>query len=829
MSTSHSLSAPERAKVLMLGFQEASAASLQLGAENEAILVRLSESTNGHALTVVLREDVSVEDLPGLLETHKPRALHLSCHGDQDGYLELRDLKGFRKFEPEALVTVLKGASGSLKLIVLNACFSSRFAEALAREGFVVIGTKDRVPSDRAATFSGVFYGLLAEGATVRQALDEAQAATMLGDRRLDGIYKLRTPHGVQTEDLAMVTKPNASKAPSAEPSPPPRPIVLAHQIVLHLDAYDGGHSTEEVEALLDPHRKDRKVFRLSKQMRRLGVARLVHAQEVSDWDGLAEATQSFLDEALASTPDDGVPVDYIISGVAPHPTFAHVGYVLSSWRGRRQIVIHRDHRDGSVVQFTLGDGPAAPGPNFFAPNVKKLGVGVCSRSDGSVGLYLGAMGGALPTTVEGYFKEHNLSLAEVVELIHTRPDEKTPGRVTPLGSDDGPRVAAELSSANTSLANSYPNHSGVTLFVNGPGFLGFLAARALNPRQQKAQSITLTHYKHPGYVPAYTLPLAESRPPHVPQDPDAKLRRRSVFDAIKRGIVALQRSLSRDDLRVPKGLLVGQPALADKLCKELSRLELGEKPQGEVFELSSGRREMKLGDGLLHALQALSDPDLERFGRLLTLHELAHPRQGLFGTNYQGVGRAGFVLEDIDFWADSFSVHSATAWEARDLGARGERALGHLLAENIRVHLLAMAAFDRMEQGDTLARLPERRLRRYLLWSLQRARAGRVHNAEALDQMFEHRLVVELAPLAGRLDPRGDKLVVHEQDDPQRLDPQLFVALGGVLIRKPKLAESFVPLRLVGLTRGLLLDELRDHLLVVIDEHPGVLAAWEE
>jgi hypothetical protein len=821
MTMSHSLGAPPSAKLVMLGFQAEGAAPLFIGAEHEAILVRLSESTNGHALSVVLQDNVAVEDLPGLLQTHKPRALHLSCHGDMNGYLELRDLTGFRLFEPEALVRLLKGANESLKLIVLNACFSARLADALAQEGFVVIGTNDRVPSERAATFSGVFYGLLAEGNTVRAALDKAQSATMLGERHLGGLYKLRTPHGTQAEDLVMVATPNNAQTTSLPP-PPPRPTVLPHQIVLHLDAYDGGHSVEEVEALLDPHRKDRKVFRLSDQMRRLGVARLVHGQEVLDWDGLAEATQSFMDEALASTADDGVPVDYVISGVAPHPTFAHVGYVLSSWRGRRQIVIHRDHRDGSVVQFTLGEGPAVTGPHFFAPNVKKLGVDVCSRSDGSVGLYLGALGGPLPTTVEGYFKEHNVALAEVVELVHSRPDEKNPGRVTPLCSDDGPRVSNELILAGTSLANSYPNHSGVTLFVNGPGFLGFLAGRALNPRQQRAQSIALTFYKHPRYVPAYTLPLAENRAPHVPQDDGAKLRRREVFDAIKRGIAALQRSITRDDLRVPKGLLVGQPAVADKLLRELTRLELGERPQGEVFELSSGRREMKLGDGLLHALHSLSDPELERFGRLLTLHELIHPRQGLFGTNYQGVGRAGFVLEDIDFWADAFSIHSATAWEARDQGARGERELDRLLAENIRVHLLAMAAFDRMEQGDTLARLPERRLRRYLLWSLQRARAEQVHTPAALDEMFEHRLVVELAPLAGRLDARGDKLVGHEHSD-----PQLFVALGGALLRKPKLAESFVPARLVGLTRELKLDPLRDHLRAVVEEHAAVLTAW--
>ena len=62
----------------------------------------------------------------------------------------------------------------------------------------------------------------------------------------------------------------------------------------------------------------------------------------------------------------------------------------------------------------------------------------------------------------------------------------------------------------------------------------------------------------------------------------------------------------------------------------------------------------------------------------------------------------------------------------------------------------------------------------------------------------------------------------------PEQDDPQLFVALGGVLLRKPKLAESFVPARLVGLTRSLQLDALRDHLRAVVEEHAAVLTAWE-
>jgi hypothetical protein len=119
----------------------------------------------------------------------------------------------------------------------------------------------------------------------------------------------------------------------------------------LAVAAYNGGHSVEEVKALLDDHREERKILRLSDTMRRVGVARLTHGKHDHDWAGLADATQALIDDALAFLPDDDRPIDYIISGSAPHPTFAHVGYALSSWRGRRQL------GEGDVGRGRLGRG----------------------------------------------------------------------------------------------------------------------------------------------------------------------------------------------------------------------------------------------------------------------------------------------------------------------------------------------------------------------------------------------------------------------------------------------------------------------------------------
>jgi hypothetical protein len=805
--------------ILYLGFQPDDAAPLMLEEELDAIDKRLASSQNGHALKLHIHQDVGLEDIPGLLARIKPSVFHVSCHGDADGYLRLRQNGLFLDFPPEQLVERLRSARGVVRLVVLNACFSNRLRDALVAEGFAVIGTNDRVYSDRAGIFSSVLYGLIADGLNLEAAFHEAREVAMAGDSARRVGYALRTPADVKADELVLAPLPLVEPLRATGSIPTG---IRPHQVVLHLDAYNGGHSVEEVKALLDDHREERKILRLSDFMARLGVPRLTHGRHDHDWAGLAAATQALIDDALAFLPGDDRPTDYIISGSAPHPTFAHVGYALSSWRGRRQTVIHRD-RDGGVLQFVLGEGlKPGRGPRFFAPS-PKLKAGALYRSRGQVGLYLSALGGEEPATVLQHMEEQGGDIADVVSLLHTTKDPNNPNWVTKVTERDGPLIAEELIQLNSDLARCYPNHGGVTLFVFGPDLLAFLAGRALNPRQQRDQRLSLAYYDGQRYHHAYSLPLAPNRAPHVPQDPESKLRRRDVFDAIKRGVETLRKSLKKEDLLPPRGFAAGGEAMPERLLKQLGTLALNDKPEGEVFELSVGRREMKIGEGICHALRDLDADALARFGRLLTLHELAHQPQRLLGTNYQGVGRAGVVLEDIDFWADAFALLSATRWEVRDLGARGEREAGQILEKNIRVHLLGMAAFDRMEQGDTLARLPERRLRRYLLWSLQRARAEQVHSPAALDTLLGERLVVELAPLAGRLDPQGDKLVHPEQGE-----PQLFVALGGVLLREPKLADNFVPARLVGLTRDLKLDALRDQLRFLVDQHAAVLTAWE-
>ncbi len=805
-------------RVLYLHYQSDDAAPLGVDEERGAIEDRLAHASNGGAIELIPRANVEVDELPGLLAQVRPDVLHLTCHGVDGGRLVLFSRGEFKAIAPEAVTRIVGGAGSNLRLVVFNACYSEPVASAVAEQRRFAIGSTRRVPSQHAARFAAVLYELIAEGRDLQVASAQAINAAMAEDPTLFNSFKLKSFESETGAGLVLAPRPPPRAV--AELAPPPT-RARPHQLLLLLDAYEASVRLDEVEAWLDDHRDQRVKLRLSDQMSARGLPRIRNEDLAIDWPGMAEATQALVDAALSALPADDRPIDVLIGGNAPHPTFAHVGYALSSWGGRRQTIVHRN-KDGAWVRLDLGEGQPTSGPRYFQRRIG-MEAGRLSPSNGQVALFLNALGGDVPGSVEDLFHQSGRPLAGAVSLLHTTPSPDDPRFVTPMDRETGAAAAAELQRVSTELSGVYPNHTGLVLFVKGPDFLAFLAGRALNPRQISGGLGLAWFQRQTGaYQVAYTLPLAPDRPPVVPQDEGAKNRRRRVYDQIIDGLDGLRGSLLEEHLSLPDAFGAAGPGLTGKLFKALSALRPGREPQGQVFELSVPRRELKIGDGLLHAVVGMDEHDLRRFGRLLVLHELVHLPQRLLGTNYQGVGRAGVVLEELDYQADAFALLTATRWEIRDQGARGEREAGRILGDYLAAHRRALAAFDRMEQGARLDRLPERRLRRYLIWALQAARAETVTDSAGVEALLRARLFVELAPAPGRLDPRGDKLVLEPGPD-----AQLFVCLGGVLAREARLPENFEPAKLVEATRRLELDQLLDAMRFMVGEHGDLLTPW--
>jgi CHAT domain len=139
-----------------------------------------------------LRGQIQIEHRPGLiykdlgrylLET-KPAVVHFSGHGDRDGLYAEDSIGRSRRISARALVSVF-GAPvirGVIRLAILNACYSSVQAQALASQGLAVIGMKASVPDEAAIAFARGLYMGLGKNMSIEDAFAWGRVAITMED-----------------------------------------------------------------------------------------------------------------------------------------------------------------------------------------------------------------------------------------------------------------------------------------------------------------------------------------------------------------------------------------------------------------------------------------------------------------------------------------------------------------------------------------------------------------------------------------------------------------------------------------------------------------------
>jgi len=585
--------------------------------------------------------------------------------------------------------------------------------------------------------------------------------------------------------------------------------MTTSDQIILLLDV-DAPADEEGVLSHVPHERRHRHVLRLTDLgwHRQPGVSR-----DQLHWAALALAVARMSDRVRGLLPPDGGRVEVWVGGHAPLSVFAAVGASLDS-RTMHVWSVQRRKYTGewdvlNLVSSAAGDPILVPGG--CRPQEP-------SDSTGRVAVFLSTQVPQPPReAIRSAIVAKGDDLAGIASLA-TSP--------ATVQADNIGVIVRQVHELLVDLSATWPHRTGLSLFLAGPASLALATGLALNPNifYADGRTVELTEYVAGAYTSALSLPLAGPRLIDVPTDADAQLRRRGAFDALVRGIIDLQRHLQRNDVFVPKGLTpagIPEGELAERLLQRLRRLAIPTNPANDAFEVDTLGDELRISHGLLQALVDLPPEIQVRLGQLFTLHELLHVDQGLGSHNYQGIGRSGVVLEEVDFWADAAAIGAATL---HHIARNGPAALpARVLIDFIDAHIAAMRAFDRMEQGsETLRVMPERRLRRYLIWFVQRARAAAVRATDDVRQLLNGRLLVELAPLRGHLDDRYDKIV----DSPTQ-DTSLTVALDGGVRRFPALPGAFVPAGLVAAVREFRSHELERAASYVVREGSSVLTAW--
>jgi len=272
----------------------------------------------------------------------------------------------------------------------------------------------------------------------------------------------------------------------------------------------------------------------------------------------------------------------------------------------------------------------------------------------------------------------------------------------------------------------------------------------------------------------------------------------------------------------VPEGLLRGEERA--KFVEMVKRMRLVKDCVGDQpFQLRWLEGSIQLGSGILEAMVGRGADKQRDFAKLVILHEIVHDVQNLRSTNHSNVGLAGHVLEEVDFLADVFSVHTLVNMEL--VGEkRAQKEVSKRVTRWVDRVIDGVSAFDRMEHGKRIERLAERRLRRYLLWYVQHARARTLRETADVGEMLGSALAVELAPLSGwTSSKRHEKMVKGAL-----AETELFVSVNGRLVRVKAMTGHDIA-GIVEAVRNYRHEEVQRVMFAVVDNHRKTLAPWTE
>jgi hypothetical protein len=162
---------------------------LALDKEAREIREKIRQAEHRDALLFRTEWAVRPDDLLQYLNECRPQAVHFSGHGTASELI-LNDPDGQPKpVSREALKALFSLHSRTVRLVVLNACYSKAQAGAIVEVIDCAVGMNTAIGDEAAIVFAAAFYRKLGFGASVREAFEEARVALML-----EGIPEDKTP-----------------------------------------------------------------------------------------------------------------------------------------------------------------------------------------------------------------------------------------------------------------------------------------------------------------------------------------------------------------------------------------------------------------------------------------------------------------------------------------------------------------------------------------------------------------------------------------------------------------------------------------------------------
>ena len=146
------------------------------------------------------------DDLLQYLNEHSAQIIHFSGHGTNNDELMLTDENNMPKpVSKIALVHLFKTLKGSIKVVLLNACYSRPQAEAITSAIDIAIGMKKSIGDNSAIFFATSFYRAISFGKSVKEAFDQGITALLLENIPGHDIPALIVKEGVDPNEIRLI------------------------------------------------------------------------------------------------------------------------------------------------------------------------------------------------------------------------------------------------------------------------------------------------------------------------------------------------------------------------------------------------------------------------------------------------------------------------------------------------------------------------------------------------------------------------------------------------------------------------------------------------
>ncbi len=182
--------APGKIKILFLAANPAFTEKLEIDKEIRTIEEKIRAAEHRDSIELVSALAVRPDDLQQTLLKHKPQIVHFSGHGEFTGELLLLDKDGNPKpVKPEAIQALFTILKDNIRVVVFNACYTKKQAQAVTKEIDCVIGMNTYISDQAATIFAASFYRALGFGRSVKEAFELGKTALLL-----EGIPEENTP-----------------------------------------------------------------------------------------------------------------------------------------------------------------------------------------------------------------------------------------------------------------------------------------------------------------------------------------------------------------------------------------------------------------------------------------------------------------------------------------------------------------------------------------------------------------------------------------------------------------------------------------------------------